>query len=361
MRRILGAIAIFLGWLCLPLSVASGLVASRFLGLTSPEGDLTPSAVFGISGEVFLWMVIGVALVATVPALAAMFAEDPSRPLYAAGGVAVAVALLLSADQLGRAYASFLLPGGILLATGGWLMAGAAKEAAGPATELGEGAPSPVEELPATASAAPAREPAATLPALPEEAACPWCSAVIPFDATICPECHATVDRGLVAERAEIPGVTQVPAELRAYSARAKSKSKRRSLLARAFSDGAAGAAPAVEPVSRDAFRAPSPEVRAEMARIDREIAGLATGDEPRLSPPEPGAPLPELEAVDVAAAETPTPPDGEPAATEPPAPTEPRPPNVASASPLSRLPGPPTAFARIGFDNVRPQMPEDR
>jgi hypothetical protein len=117
-----------------------------------------------------------------------------------------------------------------------------------------------------------------------ESALCPWCSATMTVGATTCPECRATVDPGLVADRVPIPGLTEVPPELQAYSARVERKLKRKSLLSLIFGGAPSPVPPvytSVEPSSKEALRAPTPEVRAEMARIEREIAGIAEPGEP--------------------------------------------------------------------------------
>ena len=71
-----------------------------------------------------------------------------------------------------------------------------------------------------------------------------------------------------------IPGVTEVSPELRAYAARARSGKKRSSLLKTMFSDTPVPQAiDAPPPSDAAAMRAPSRELRAEMARLDAEIA----------------------------------------------------------------------------------------
>jgi hypothetical protein len=103
-----------------------------------------------------------------------------------------------------------------------------------------------------------------------------------------------------------ISGLTQVSPELLAYSAEVEKKRKRKSLLRRVLGMDASVKPSETVPISvdgssEDALRPPTPEVRAEMARIDLEIAGLAPWMEPASYAPEttaevePGA---ELEAA---------------------------------------------------------------
>ena len=124
MRRTLGATAIFLGWLCLPLSALSGLVAFHDMGAEIRHDFLPPPTVFGFAGDTLVWLIAATALLALVPAFVAVFARDPSRPLYVAGAVVAGVGVGLLPDDLGRAYGALLLPAGALFAFGGWLIAG---------------------------------------------------------------------------------------------------------------------------------------------------------------------------------------------------------------------------------------------
>jgi hypothetical protein len=322
MRRTLGATAIFLGWLCLPLSVLSGLVASQFMGLAHNEGPLPPTAVFGISGSVFIWLVVVGALLSSAPVFAAMFAADPSRPLYVAGVALIAVGAVLTLDDLGRAFGALLLPSGIFFVAGGLLMAGAADDtaawdgpgAASPTPQLATEASRPAEQAPAplvrnalpvessTAGAAALTQASAgTAPEPHAESTCPWCSAKIPANATTCPECHATIDSELLADNVPVAGLTEIPPELRAYAARG-GKRKRKSLW-RALRNDSEEVTFVLGPSNENAYRPPSPEVRAEMARIDREIAGTVEG--PDLSPDAPDVASP---AETASSAEVPPP-----------------------------------------------------
>ena len=304
MRRIQGATAVFLEWLCLPLSVVSSLIKSQFMGPTHREGARPPTTVFGIAGVIFLWLVIGTSLLTTVPVLRATYATDPSRPLYLAGAILAIGALVLFLADPRRAH-GVLLPSGALFIADGWLMAGAAKDP--PAWEGTDGSAPAGEfergpevqdraELPSGTEAleSPTRPVAEAEAPKPEDASCPWCSARIPASATTCPECRATVSRGLAADHVLIPGLTLVPPELEAYLARSRSKAERKSLLSRVFGSDSPNPSIAVEPSSLDALRAPSAEVRAEMARIDRETGGAVASD-PWLAEP---IPVPAVEAV---------------------------------------------------------------
>ena len=311
MRRTLGATAIFLGWLCLPLSVLSGLVASQFMGLAHNDGPLPPTAVFGISGTVFIWLVVVGALLSSAPVFAAMFAADPSRPLYVTGVALAVVGAVLTLDDLGRAFGALLLPSGIFFGAGGVLMAGATDDtsawdgdgAASPTPQWATGASRPAEqaapaplahdaslaESSTAGAAALTQASAGTAPETNAESTCPWCSATIPANATTCPECHATIDSELLADNVPVAGLTEIPPELRAYAARG-GKRKRKSLW-RALRNDSEEVTFVLGPSSETAFRPPSPEVRAEMARIDREIAGTIEGPHPSPDAPDVASP----------------------------------------------------------------------
>ena len=381
MRRTLGATAIFLGWLCLPLSALSGLVAFHDMGAETRHEFLPPPTVFGFAGDILVWLIAATALLALVPAFVAVFARDPGRPLYVAGAVVAGVGVGLLPDDLGRAYGALLLPAGALFAFGGWLIAGAPpgataweitavwayldrrrQAATAPApridpdlqSELGpqsalepqidpgpqsalepqidpgpqsalepqidprpqsglepqpeaeteaEPAPEPAPEkqaAPAEALAHTAPAAAASLPGSPEALGesgaagiCPWCSAGVSAGATTCPECHATLDAEPAIDGTPISGLTAVSPELRAYAERPPKKRKRRSLLRRALGidslrNDSEETHQSGTPSNESAYRLPSPEVRAEMARIDSEIAEIATLTELTPTAPEP-------------------------------------------------------------------------
>ncbi len=306
MRRMLGATAIFLGWLCLPLSVVSGLLASRLIGQADTPGALhpDPATAFGISADLFLWLVIAGALLTSAPAVAAMFSAKPTPLLYVAGVNVAVLAMLLFLDGVGRAYGALLLPAGAFFAAGGWLLqprpiatAWESSGALASGDEPGGGVPPQSgPELPEASMAE-----AVASDVVPTESGatsrCPWCSARIPIEATTCPECHATVDRGL-GEGTPISGLTQVSPELQAYSAQLKSKRKPKSLFRRVLGTEPREAPLAFEPSSATALLPPSPEVRAEMARIDAETTGPTLAGEPKPTPSEPSPkPEPDLPA----------------------------------------------------------------
>ena len=347
MRRTLGATAIFLGWLCLPLSALAGLVAFHDMGADTRHNFLPPPTVFGFAGDILVWVIAAAALLALVPAFVAVFARDPSGPLYVAGAVVAGLGVVLLPDDLGRAYGALLIPAGALFAAGGWLIAGAPP--GGTAWEIAavwayldhrhqaavaqeppispepdlEPAPTPAPapgpalarepepaldervEQPAALTGA-ARATAASTPgsteASPEsggQLTCTWCSATIPAGATTCPECHAALDPEPGIDGTAISGLTEVAPELLAYAAQSHKKRERKSLLRRALGieappSGSGDVPSTIGPSNQSALRPPSPEVRAEMARIDSEIAAMSAWTE--LTPPleaEPGLALP--------------------------------------------------------------------
>jgi hypothetical protein len=135
---------------------------------------------------------------------------------------------------------------------------------------------------------------------------CPWCSARVPAGASVCPSCQATLDEDPVAAL-HLPGLTEVSPELRAYAEQVRSGKPKRGLLSIMMSSPSTPVAttppPATEP---EALRPPSSAVRAEMARIDAEIAaGIAASgtetaaDSPADStPPAPDEDRPEAPAA---------------------------------------------------------------
>ena len=352
MRRTLGATAIFLGWLCLPLSAIAGFAAANLMNVDNRHSGLPPVTVFGFSSDLFMWLVVLAAVLATAPAFVAIFAVDPSRELYVTGAGIAIVAVLLLFDDLGRAYSVVLLPAAACFAAAGWLMAGARNEPPAwassellahlrkppvpPGPQIGfesfaemgladQGDLAPVGPEPGS-PAAPAEaavaevaegqgptaavsdlaestdpqrglvaaaEPAIPAPAVsPESGAeivCPWCSARIAAAPT-CPECGAILDTESGADG--VVGVTEVSPELLEYLARTKRKPKRRSVLLQALGvEALRKEANTDVPVSalESALRPPTAEVRAEMARIDAEIARQAAWSESQ-TPAEPAA-----------------------------------------------------------------------
>lgn len=109
---------------------------------------------------------------------------------------------------------------------------------------------------------------------------CPWCSAVVQASDAACPSCGATLDTR-AADGVAIPGLTEVPSDLWRYAENAHSAKKRPGLLAMIFSDHEIPTAvDAPPPSDADALRPPSAAVKAEMARLDLDIA--ADGATPR-------------------------------------------------------------------------------
>ena len=353
MPRVFGVLAIFGGWLCILVSAAFGLIATQFLDLDHVEGALPPSGVYGVPSVVVLWVTVAAAVVTAVPAGAAMFASDPSRRLYLAAAVMAAVGVALLPDDLGRAYAAALIPGAALFAAGGWWthQAGAIGDEAGPPVRTDTAAPAPAAGLApelaaalapepagpaaglapelaaalapepagpasiagvpsdtksAASAAAPGERPAArsarasAKPPKAADAECPWCSARIAVGAERCPSCGAALTSGAELDVVPIPGVTDVAPELRAYQERVERQKKRPGLLSMVLgdSDDRLFASPGGR-VDPGALRPPSADVRAEMERLDREIAarrvvGAAAAPEagePGAGPPEAGPP----------------------------------------------------------------------
>ena len=350
MPRIFGALAIFGGWLSILVSVAFGLAATQFLGLDHIEGDLAPQELYGIPAIAVMWIAVAAAIVTSVPAAAAILAPDPSRRLRAAATVMVVGGIALLPDQLGRAYAAALIPGGLLLAAGGWWIhnAGAIgaeiEEPAGASDGAAEPAPMPVAAIapvaaapaPAQAAAVPAqiatpipaqgtsptiadsqsggkpmdtpgasgkksrkRQPANPVnsPAAPE-VDCPWCSARIAAGAERCPSCGAALVSAPESTVSPIFGVTSVRPELREYQDKVAREKKRPGLLSLILGgpDDRVSARP-IGHVDPGVLGPPSDEVRAEMERLDREIAAGAFPREDR-----PDAAAPATAASDAAA-----------------------------------------------------------
>ena len=307
MRRVHAAIAIFAGWASIPLGAMSGLATSKFLGLNLVEGPLPPQTVYGISAAVVLWVFVCATLLTAIPLARAMFALSPSRSVKATATIMAVVGVVLVPDELGRAFGFPILAGAAAMAYGGrQLLLEAATHgenaAAGTATQLsgknptwsfdavalaGDETPDPTAastamavtgsgpESPALSEGAPRRRKATrkTASKIEAEMTCQWCSAVVPVDATTCPICNAPLN-GPDSQSMTIPGVTEVSPELRAYAARARPVKKGASLLIAMFSDTPLPQTiDAPPPSDAAALRPPSRELRAEMARLDAEIA----------------------------------------------------------------------------------------
>jgi hypothetical protein len=109
-------------------------------------------------------------------------------------------------------------------------------------------------------------------PKIPERV-CSWCSTAVPANAETCPNCHATQDTPAV-EELPIPGLTEVPPQLRRYAEEARARKRQKNVLGLIFGSSsipmATGAPP---PSDAAALRPPSAALKAEMARLDEEIS----------------------------------------------------------------------------------------
>ncbi len=156
---------------------------------------------------------------------------------------------------------------------------GAASGLTGPAVPKSPGPSSPVASPSGSASPTATegrsrRDSRATAAA---DRVCPWCSAAVQASDTACPDCGAILDAP-AADAVAIPGLTEVPSDLRRYAENAHSGKKRPGLLAMIFSDHEIPTAvDAPPPSDANALRPPSAAVRAEMARLDLDIAAGAT------------------------------------------------------------------------------------
>jgi len=325
-RRVHAAIAIFAGWASIPLGAVAGFAASQFLGLNVVEGPMPTENVYGISAVVVLWVFVAATLFTTIPLATAVFAVNPQRSVYATASVMAVIGVALLPDELGRAFGFPILVGAAAMAYGGRLLlleatanganatagAGAGRSGqtptwifdtielagdettdptAGPVAAIDSATSGQLEPaigyspasampgarpaFPALSEAAPSRPKATRRTGSKIEAGmtCQWCSAVVPVDSTTCPSCKAPLN-GPDTQSMTIPGVTEVLPELRAYAAQARSGKKRPSLLKMMFSDTPVPQAIAAPPPSdAAALRPPSRELRAEMARLDAEIA----------------------------------------------------------------------------------------
>jgi hypothetical protein len=278
-QRVFGAIAVFAGWLSIGVGAMWGLISSEFIGLTHVEGDVRPSGVYGVSGAVVLWVFTAAAIVTAVPLAAAIVAVDPRRQLrwFAQGLAIVGVALL--PDELGRAFGLPLLAGAACLWIGGELIHSEALALAappssaqtpGPAVETTVGATSALTDKASEPAEGRGRSSSRRKSAGPRRI-CPWCSAVVPANVSSCPSCRATLDEP-AADEMSIPGLTEVPLRLQMYAE--KARRPRTSLLSMVLgSQPIPIATDAPPPSDAAAMRPPSPELKAEMARLDAEIA----------------------------------------------------------------------------------------
>jgi hypothetical protein len=322
MQRVFGALAIFGGWLCILLSALFGLIATQFLGLDHVEGDLPPSGLYGVPAVVVVWVAIATAVLAAVPVATAVFAPDPSRRLYIAAAVMGITGVALLPDELGRAYSAAILPGAALFAAGGWWthQAGAIGAESDALVRTGTPATEPAPGLPpemsgpgpiASSSSGAGSVPPASAPGnrtgrrqarasaksrAAADAECPWCSARVVAGAERCPSCGAALISRTEAVEVPISGVTAVAPELRVYQEKVALAKKRPGLMSLVMGEPDDRLVAPGEPVDLEVLRPPSAEVRAEMERLDREIAaGTIVGE---------GAAAPETGAAEAVAPE---------------------------------------------------------
>jgi len=331
-QRVLGAIAVIGGWFTILIGAVAGIVASHYFGLDAVVGETPPVNVYGINAAVVVTVYLAAAVLTAAALRAWMLEPDPQPNLrFLAAGMAVA-GLVLAPDDLGRAFGLPLIAGGAALWIGGELVPRevAISESAGEPSQTQEAAPAPApapaggdaaslaapavggSETPAPApgsagspeplgdgdaSAATGRSdakpeppsPPVTQPGFEGPRLCPWCSREVPAAATECPNCHAALDTG-AADVAPIPGLTEVPSDLRRYAeGGAGTKKRKQGLLTILFSDDTILPTRSVPPpTDASALRPPTPELKAEMARLDAEIAA---GGAPSVEPARPAEP----------------------------------------------------------------------
>lgn len=328
--------AVFIGWLSLGIGVMGGLIESQFFGLNHKEDALPPMDVYGITGAVVLWIFVGAALLLAVPMATAMVAPDPRsslRRLAVAMGIG---GIVLLPDLLGRFFGLPIVAGAVCVWIGGEfihrdaLAAGSiAQHPRGPGMSI-SAEPASVAEATAraediaaagvpttgasTTAAVQAPAPGQAAPPLPTpqatdgrsrrssrqkaavpERLCPWCSAAVPANASTCPNCQAILDTQ-AGDAIAIAGVTEVSPALQNYAEKVRAGKGRTSLLSMIFSDPPiAPVANAPAPSDADALRPPSAALKAEMARLDAEIAAgagnLGANREPSGGAAEPDRP----------------------------------------------------------------------
>jgi hypothetical protein len=335
--RFLAAFAIFCGWLSIPIGAVAGVIVSQFFDIGRVDGGTPPTDVYGVSGIMVFWVYACVTVTTALPLIAAMVAVDPRRPLQIMAAVMGVLGIAMLPSELGRAFGLPIVAGGVCLwigadlahrsgdlsesfervaaaeggadlaqGTGAGAAGGIATVDRATAAALQPGVPPSLSEPASGASARPpggiggsiesgaggkrrgrgGRPPAAVT------RTCPWCSTVVPAADQECPKCGAALALP-AADEVAIPGLTEVPPELRRYAADARSGKGRPSILKMIFSDTPVPTAVNVQPPSDpEALRPPSVALRAEMARLDAEIAA-------GVPPVDPGS----AETADTAAA----------------------------------------------------------
>jgi hypothetical protein len=279
-RRIIGAFAVCGGWICLWVGAIHGVMASGFFASDQAEGRLPSTSVYGASAMSVFWIIVGVAVIAGPAMIVAVFAPDSSRRLNTGAAIAALVGVVLLPDELGRAFGLGFLGCGAFLATGAWLLEepspAVAQGAAG-----GDGAAGPaIASAADRAQSRTARAKAARRPRKGQPTHCPWCSARIPAGSKACPSCHAALVAAGDTDNAPIPGLTVVSADLLAHAAKSPEKQKKGLLGLMRQPDRNLGS-PTPEHVEPAVLEPPDARVRAEMARLDREIAARAAQESP--------------------------------------------------------------------------------
>jgi len=304
MGRIFGFILIFAGWACLPLAAMSGLAASQLLGLNA-VGEPFLDNVYGLSAATVAWVLVAAALLSAVPFALAMFAVKPHRSVNVMAAAMGVAGVVLVPDELGRAFGFPLLAGAAAIALGGRRLAiEAAANGAADGSQDSASVPTRIFDTvdladggrpkPTVPPAAPEPEAATAVAAAPSNrrkaaakaaaetavvATCQWCSAVLPAAVEKCPVCGVQLSPSDTIGSIAIPGVTEVSPALIAYAARTREAKKRPSLLRTMFSDTPVPQTiDAPPPSDAAALQPPSRELRAEMARLDAEIAAGASG-----------------------------------------------------------------------------------
>jgi hypothetical protein len=156
-------------------------------------------------------------------------------------------------------------------------------------------------------------------PEAPPARRCPWCSELLPADATAqCPHCHASL---LAEGETRLPGLTEVEAPSAVKARRIESSGRRSRLLSWISGEiDDEDLAPVSLRPSDDAFAPPPRDVRREMLRLQLEADGVTVGADGSLGYPN----APVDEAVPAEAQDGPAAADGAAtAATESDAPAE--------------------------------------